>query len=186
VAEEADLETVRQVQATRTPEQEAWAREVDRDTVWKAGAFLGAWFTAERLPRTARFFWELTVDSYAVSERVKARHGRPRPPKRDATVKPCVPLPSNASYPSGHSFQAWIRAEVLADLLPEHEAAFRERAGRAAWARVVGGVHYPTDVVAGRRLALAFVNELRKSPAYREAVDACRKELARVRDQRTQ
>lgn len=179
VADAADLEAVRQAQAFRTPEQEAWARFVDQDTVWKAGDLLGPWFTAANLPGTARFFWELSVDGHGLSEAAKARHDRPRPSQVDPAIHPCVPLPPNASYPSGHSFQAWMRAEVLADLFPEHQKALRERAHRAAWARILGGVHYPTDDVGGRLLALAFVAELRKLPAYQDALVRCRREMAR-------
>jgi len=181
VAGEADLEVVRQTQVFRTSQQEAWARFVDQDTVWKAGDLLGPWFTAANLPGTARFFWELAVDGHGLSEAAKARHARPRPPQADASVQPCVPLPPNASYPSGHSFQAWMRAEVLADLFPEHQKALRDRAHRAAWARVLGGVHYPTDDVGGHLIALAFVAELRKRPAYQEALIRCRREMARFR-----
>lgn len=184
VADEADLEAVRQAQAFRGPEQEAWARFVDQDTVWKAGELLGPWFTAANLPGTARFFWELAVDGHGLSEVAKARYARPRPPQVDPAIRPCVPLPPNASYPSGHSFQAWMRAEVLADLFPEHQKALRERAHRAAWARILGGVHYPTDDVGGRLLALAFVAELRRLPAYQDALARCRKEMARSREPR--
>ena len=162
VAGEADLEVVRQTQVFRTSQQEAWARFVDQDTVWKAGDLLGPWFTAANLPGTARFFWELAVDGHGLSEAAKARHARPRPP-------------------SGHSFQAWMRAEVLADLFPEHQKALRDRAHRAAWARILGGVHYPTDDVGGHLIALAFVAELRKRPAYQEALIRCRREMARFR-----
>jgi membrane-associated phospholipid phosphatase len=178
----ADLETVRMVQAFRTPAQEAWARTVETDTVWKAGELLGPAFTAARLPRTARFFWELTVDVHGVSEHVKRRFDRRRPPAMDGRIRPCVSLPPNASYPSGHAFQAFVRAEVLADLFPERAVALRERAHRAAWARIQGGVHHPTDDLGGQRLAAAFVAALRRLPAYGQALARCREEIAQRRE----
>ncbi len=177
LAELADLETLVQIQTWRSPEAEAWARVVDRDTVWQYDTVLGPWFKAERLPRTARFFWKLTVDVHAISEAAKVLHARPRPPKRDARLNPCVPLPPNDSYPSGHSLQAFVRAGVLAEIFPEHREALLDRAHRAAWARILGGVHYPTDDVAGRLLAEAIVQRLKTQKRFRQAVAACRGEM---------
>ncbi len=174
LAEMADLEALAQTQAWRSPEAEAWARVVDRDSVWKFDTVLGPWFAAERLPRTARFFWKLTVDVHAISEAAKVLYARPRPPKQDARLNPCVPLPPNDSYPSGHSLQAFVRAGVLAEIFPEHREALLARAHRAAWARILGGVHYPTDDVAGRLLAEAILKRLKTQKCFRQAVAACR------------
>lgn len=181
LAEMADLEVLVQTQAWRSPEVEAWAKEVDRDTVWKFDTVLGPWFKAERLPRTARFFWKLTVDVHAISEAAKVLHARPRPPKRDPRLNPCVPLPPNDSYPSGHSLQAFVRAGVLAEVFPEHREALLARAHRAAWARIQGGVHYPTDDVAGRLLAEAIVKRLKTRKRFRQAIAHCRGEVDGIR-----
>lgn len=178
LAGRAELDALLQIQTWRTTEQVAWAKLVEKDTVWQAGALLGEGFTAARLPRTARFFWKLTVDTHAISERAKLCRARPRPPQVDPRLAPCVSLPENTSYPSGHSLQAYVRAEVLSDLFPRHRTALLERAQRAAWSRILGGVHFPTDTVAGRRLAKAIVERLRSLPAYREALEDCRAELA--------
>lgn len=177
LAEMADLETLVQTQAWRSPEAEAWARIVEHDTVWKFDTVLGSWFAAERLPHTARFFWKLTVDVHAISEAAKVLYARPRPPKRDDRLNPCVPLPPNDSYPSGHSLQAFVRAGVLAEIFPEHREALLDRAHRAAWARILGGVHYPTDDVAGRLLAEAIVQRLKTQKRFRQAVADCRGEM---------
>jgi membrane-associated phospholipid phosphatase len=42
-------------------------------------------------------------------------------------------------------------------------------------------VHFPSDDVGGRMVAQAIVAELRKSPAYRTAVEQCRAEAAPFR-----
>src|SRR4051812_27641520 len=50
----ADLETVLQVQADRTPQQEARAKRVAPHTPFLMGSsVMGAWFTPENLPHTA-------------------------------------------------------------------------------------------------------------------------------------
>jgi acid phosphatase (class A) len=177
LAELADLEALRQAQAWRNGASEAWAKDIDQDSIWKHAPVLGPWFRAERLPKTARFFWKLTVDVHAISEEAKLLYGRPRPPKLDPDLRPCVPLPPNDSYPSGHSMQAFVRAGVLAEIFPEHRDALMARAHRAAWARILGGVHFPTDDVAGRLLAEAIVKRLKGQPGFRAEVIACRAEM---------
>lgn len=176
--ERAELETLRQVQAWRSPEQEAWAREIEDDTVWKAGKLLGAWFRAENLPRTARFFWKLTVDVHALSEGLKRCHDRPRPPHVDPEIRPCVSLPSNTSYPSGHALQAFVRARVLAEMFPAHREALLQRAHRAAWARILGGVHWPSDDIGAQRVARDLARRLKANPRFLRDLRACRREVA--------
>jgi acid phosphatase (class A) len=73
-----------------------------------------------------------------------------------------------------------VRAAVLSEVFPDRRAELQDRARAAAWARVIGGVHFPTDLDGGRRLAEACVAELRKSAAFRAAVEKCREEAAAV------
>jgi len=74
-----------------------------------------------------------------------------------------------------------VRAGVLAEIFPEHREALLARAHRAAWARILGGVHYPTDDVAGRLLAEAILRRLRTQDRFRLAIAACRREAGGVR-----
>jgi len=57
------------------------------------------------------------------------------------------------SYPSGHQGQGSIIAELLSSLYPEHKAAFYKFAGLVGKARIMQGVHYPSDNEAGMLLA---------------------------------
>lgn len=178
LAAKVDLETVLQVQAWRTPEQVAWAKRVERDNVFYHADVLGAWFTAERLPVTAAFFRRLADDMRLLDGASKKPFLRPRPATVDSRVQPCVDLPSSTSYPSGSAMQAFVWAEFLSDVLPEQRAALFDRASRAAWGRVIGGVHFPSDVVAGRRLAEAYIAAARQHHAFAEAFAAVRAELS--------
>ncbi len=181
VAGQADLEAVVQVQAWRTPEQVAWAQVVDRDTVFNLAAELGPWFRAESLPRATAWFAALGDDIRWLDGAAKAPFRRARPHAVDPRVQPVVTLPKSFSYPSGSACQAFVWAEVLAEIFPEHREALFARAHRAAWGRVIGGVHFPSDVVAGRRLAGAYLAEARKSAAFRAAQAEAGTELRTVR-----
>jgi acid phosphatase (class A) len=174
----ADLETVLRVQATRTPNDISWARTIERDDVFLHAQVLGSWFNRENLPVTAAFLKEVSDDMYAVSRTAKELFPRPRPPRVDSTVLPCVNLPESGSYPSGHSMQAFVWATVLSEIFPDRETELMARAHQAAWGRVIGGVHFPSDTIGGRILAEAIVAELRKNPAYRAGIEKCRAEAA--------
>lgn len=174
----ADLEAVLQAQVWRTPAMVAWAQAVDKGRVWDNAEVLGPWFAEARLPRTARFFRAIGKELAPVSAAAKQRFGRPRPTHVDARIRPCIAAPEGSSYPSGHALYFFMEAEVLTEIFPEAREALFQRAHRAAWGRILTGVHFPTDVVGGRLLAKAFVDEIRKSPAFRKEIEACRAEAA--------
>lgn len=180
LATAADIETVYQVQKRRTPEMVALANYFAEDSVFQYDAVIGAWFTAANLPRTAEFFLQIDSDRYAISSKGKQVWQRPRPPLLDSRIKPCVHLPKSGSYPSGHSTQAFLWANLLAEIFPEHRAALRERAELVAWSRIIGGVHYPTDITAGRMLGDRLAAEFLKRPAVSEALADVIAEVRRV------
>lgn len=185
LAAEADLEAVVMAQQFRTPEQEAWAKFIDTDNVFKHAPEIGLWFTPRELPKCEAFFNRVLADAHGVSSRAKRLYDRPRPPVVDPRIRPCVFLPRGASFPSGHSTQAFLMASILADLVPEKREALINRAHRAAWSRIIGGVHYPTDDIAGRILAQAILEELRKSPEFLKDLESCRRELDQARASRS-
>ena len=178
IAGQADLEAVRQAQAWRSPAEVAWARRIaDGDVVDNADV-LGPWFAASNLPITERFVELVEDDVRGVVGRAKDAYNRPRPPKVDPRITPCVHYPSGASYPSGHSASIYARAGILAEMFPDEREALFAWADRAAWGRVIGGVHFPTDGVAGRVLAAAVIEAMKKNPEFRAAVERCRAEAA--------
>jgi acid phosphatase (class A) len=174
----ADLETVYQVQQRRTPEQVTVARYFVRDNVFQYDAVLGPWFNAKNLPQTAEFFEQVQKDRSAISGEGKRIWSRLRPPQRDPRIHACIELPTNASYPSGHSTQAFVWAGLLAEIFPEQRTALLERAQLVAWSRVIGGVHYPSDIVAGRMLGEKLAHDFLQLPDVRKALKRIQAEAA--------
>lgn len=179
----ADRETVYMLQERRTLEQIALARYFVQDTVFQYDEAIGTWFTAGNFPQTEAFFAQVEADRYAISSQGKRAWNRPRPPLIDPRIHPCVPLPKSGAYPSGHATQAFVLAGLLAEVFPEKREALRARAHLVAWSRVIGGVHYPTDIMAGRLLGDQLVAEFLKVPALREGLDAVKREVDAVRAQ---
>ena len=57
------------------------------------------------------------------------------------------------SYPSGHAAQAYYTALTLSDLYPGLEESFMSLAEAISDSRIDRGVHFPSDIAAGKQLA---------------------------------
>jgi hypothetical protein len=63
--------------------------------------------------------------------------------------KPHLATPPHPSYPSGHASFSGAASTVLAAFFPAEADQLAAEAQSAAWSRVVGGIHWPMDGVAG-------------------------------------
>jgi len=85
----------------------------------------------------------------------KNRFDRVRPNQIDPRLRPFMPNPPHAAYPSNHSFQSFAIADIFAEIA-ESERAVAEmyRSARSvAENREYAGLHYASDTEAGRQLA---------------------------------
>lgn len=175
----ADLETVLQVQADRTPEQVKRAQQAAGQTVASfAQPVLGEWFNARDFPRTMAIFDEIEKGRrMVVDDQVKRRWNRTRPYIYSSAVHPVVDRPDNASYPSGHSSAASLWGNIFAAAFPDKAEEFKSQIREAMWCRVLGGAHYPSDTVAGDMLGEAIAKTMLKSPDMQAALKAIREEI---------
>ena len=145
-----DLRAVLDAQRMRTRAEIVSAQADSQLSVFRFADVMGEGFNPRNLPFTTAFFDRLSADDFAAIRTAKAYFGRPRPYVTDSEIKPIVHEPANASYPSGHAAFAYMDAIILAYMVPELNAAIFERAARFANNRVIAGVHYPSDIEAGR------------------------------------
>lgn len=172
-------ELMRHLQEARTPAQVALAKYYEDLHIFRILApVLGDWCTAENLPRTAAVFKQAYAEARPAIIGAKSSWSRARPYTFDGTIQPVVDRPNNTSYPSGHSAEASLFAALLCELLPEHAADWQRQAALVRWSRIVGGAHYPSDVVAGQLLGEALGREMLKSPKLQQALEEVRAELA--------
>lgn len=146
----ADLQAVLDAQRTRTPAAVESAQADVCLSIFRFADVMGSGFTPENLPFTVIFFEHVFYDDLHAERAAKKYFNRPRPFVSDHDVSAVTKQPASASYPSGHATFAYTVAILLAYMVPERSAQIFQRASVYAHNRVVAGVHYPSDVEAGR------------------------------------
>jgi acid phosphatase (class A) len=87
-------------------------------------------------------------------------------------------LEKSGSYPSGHAAIGWGVALVLSELVPGRAEALLARGLAYGQSRVVCGVHWPSDVEAGQRVAAGALAATRRDPVYQAQFQRAAREIA--------
>jgi membrane-associated phospholipid phosphatase len=106
-------------------------------------------------PRTVRAFALATIahlDAVVACWEAKFTYWQIRPPQLDPNLHSLFPPPNHPSYPAAHGALSTASAAALAHIFPADAAMFEALAAEAAEARVWAGIHYRSDIVAGRTL----------------------------------
>jgi hypothetical protein len=80
----------------------------------------------------------------------KYAYFNPRASQLDPTIKTSIGLPNFPSYTSGHSTFSAAAAAVLSYLFPAGASSFAAMRDEAAISRLYGGIHYRSDIQAGK------------------------------------
>jgi membrane-associated phospholipid phosphatase len=126
-----------------------------------------------------------------VSMCLKGDFRSPRPPQLCPAITPMIDPPATPSFPAGHAVQPYLISYLLAHSLPnlpQHYLAqppvpptltnpgipttattagtlssglLFDLAARVSQNRIVAGIHYPTDIEAGKAVAIACFTDLR-------------------------
>jgi membrane-associated phospholipid phosphatase len=117
---------------------------------------------AERPLEAARAF---ALASFAVHDAVvacwdaKYAYWAMRPFQVDPGLKPLFPAPNHPSYPAAHACISTAAGHTLAGLFPRDAEALRALAKQAADSRMWAGIHFPSDVEAGRVIGEAVAKQ---------------------------
>ena len=139
------------------------------------------YFDLARLPATAKMLADVRHEQKIAASRSKDVYRRLRPWAVDPALKTCEPHNDdkpNSSYPSGHASMGYAMATVLADAWPAKARAIMGRADNYAESRLVCGVHFRSDVEAGRILGEEVGHDLLANPVFKAEEMAAARELA--------
>jgi len=143
------------------------AIESNEFNVFSFSPSVGANFSADRFPLTARFFEHLQGVVDDVTGRLKLHYRRERLEiTHPGKTKLLVSRPPGFAYPSGHTTRAQVFALVLAELRPASRARLLSQAAGIGHDRVLTGQHYYSDVATGRILGRLIFRELMADPAF--------------------
>jgi acid phosphatase (class A) len=207
-----DLGAVRSAQAARMTEELERATADGTVSVFVFADVLGQGFDTERLPVTTAFFAKVTRELLAFLQVTKDCWRRPRPFEVDSTIMPLEGLLASASarpgstpparpvdanspclatsrdslysyaYPSGHATFGAMTAILLAELVPERRVQLFERGWDYGDARMIGGIHFQSDLEAGRILGTVLVALMLRSERFNTDLNEVRAELRAALD----
>jgi len=177
---QADLQAVIEAQEVRTPAEIAKAKSDSCLSIFRFAGVMGPGFKAANLPFTIVFFQRVFDDGMHGIAAAKKAFNRPRPFVVSLQLKPLVAQPPNPSYPSGTATFAIMTAILLADMVPEKAQAIFERAFAISYSRVIVGIHYPSDLVAGRIAAAVIDNVLLHDAAFQSDLAKSRAEVRKA------
>jgi len=155
-ASRTELATMHWLQDTRTGADVARAdRESDPDLACFLDA-LGAPWDPGAFPATTAMLKQAKRDLKPIVADLKLRFDRPRPYVVDPTLAPALPEDGKPSFPSKHAALGTLFANLLIRLDPADRDALARKGRLIGDDRVMAGLHWPSDDLAGQRLGQAF------------------------------
>jgi len=175
----AELDELLAMQSTRTAEQVATARADRKTEIERFYPALG--IDVDRppeLPRLHRLAEQVEDDVRIYVRAAKDRFRRLRPYEIEPRIAPCInDVQGDLSYPSGHAAFGYSMAYLLSRLVPERIQALEDRANEFARQRMMCGVHFRSDLEAGRLAALRLLSDMNEVPRFRDDAALAREEL---------
>ena len=174
----AEMDEVVAIEQTRTPERAKQARvDADEDVFVMFASLMGPAFLPANLPIASHLFERLGETEEEIVTPAKSGFARPRPYQTNPALHPAAPTSRSGTYPSGHATRGTIMGAVLASMVPERRAEIFARVEDYAESRVIAGVHYRSDIVAGRQAGTAAVAVLMNDPGFMAEYGPARAEI---------
>ncbi|MGB3070887.1 MAG: phosphatase PAP2 family protein [Ottowia sp.] len=185
----ADAEAYRALTALQKGPRGAQATK-DADLKFPAAAShfscaLGVNISEQGTPNLNMLLRRTLTDAGLATYKAKDHYNRTRP-FAALNGQSCTPdeeakLRKDGSYPSGHSALGWAWALVLTEIAPERADALLQRGRSYTQSRGVCGVHWMSDIEAGRLIGSATVARLHDNPVFLAQMAAAKEEIAKAR-----
>lgn len=91
-------------------------------------------------------------------------------------------LVTDGSYPSGHAAYGWAVALILTEINPDRQNEILKYGYEFGQSRVICGVHFQSDVDAGRLMGSAMVARLHADKDFNKQLCRAKKEFNRLKE----
>lgn len=185
----ADEEAHRDALKNRTPERLALAvadanlRFPDAAKIF--ASILGVEPSEKGTPHLYVLLRRSLSDAGLASYAAKNHYNRVRPfahynescftPESEAALR------KDGSYPSGHAAIGWAWALLLSELAPDRANALLKRGYDFGQSRMIGGVHWQSDVDAGRLVGASALARLHANAEFASEMAAAKAEIESAR-----
>ncbi|MBP6276316.1 MAG: phosphatase PAP2 family protein [Limnohabitans sp.] len=185
----ADLEAHRQTRAWRdTPRWTVATKDVNLKFPEAAGVFscaLDIPISQEATPHLNMLLRRTLIDAGLATYKAKDHYARKRPfaqlSETTCSPKEEAHLAKDGSYPSGHAALGWAWGLVLTGVAPDKADALLQRAHAFGDSRMVCGVHWQSDLEAGRVVGAATVARLQSDPVFQAQAQRAKAEIDAAR-----
>jgi acid phosphatase (class A) len=162
----AEIDTLLALQAGRSTAQIARFKAEEKLGFSAFALVMPSFFKAENLRKLSILLDSAGSDSKYFTTIAKDHFLRKRPYREDDRVHPLGKPEEDMAYPSGHATKGMVWAIILARLEPSRTEKLLERGREIGWDRVIGGMHRPSDVEAGRVLGQAIAQALLRNQDF--------------------
>ena len=143
---------------------------IDRDFV-KEGDDIDSVFKnyceANGLEFDKKYYGKILKESRKVIMNLKYKYNRPRPHQLaeyyglEEFEDFELPSMKTPSYPSGHSTQGHLMAELLGKKYPTHYEEFKKLSNFISKSRIMARAHYPSDCKFGEEVAMYIIRKIK-------------------------
>jgi len=125
----------------------------DTDFLWKFEKYC----KKHDLAFNKDYFNDLIDEAGNIIIKLKYKYNRPRPFQLASKLglhlnSTEAKTAGSPSFPSGHTAQSYLVADVLSKVYPVHHDAFQAIAEKASYSRYIGGLHFPSDIEYGQQI----------------------------------
>ncbi|MEJ8825171.1 phosphatase PAP2 family protein [Variovorax humicola] len=146
---------------------------------------LGVQISEQATPNLNMLLRRTLTDTGLATYKAKDKYVRTRPfvmyQTATCTPKEEASLAKDGSYPSGHSAIGWGWALVLVELAPDRADAILQRGRAFSQSRAICGVHWQSDIEAGRLVGSAAVARLHGNAVFNAQMAAAKDEIVKAR-----
>lgn len=147
---------------------------------------MGLVMSRSTTPQMAHLLMGILGSENGATDDAKKYYLRTRPfelfEEASLTPEDEVYLRGNGSYPSGHTCFGWAVALVLTEINPERQNEILRYGFEFGQSRVICGVHFQSDVDAGRVMGAAMVARLHADPDFMDRLEKAKKEFERIKE----